>query len=335
MGASMSYKTKYAGRARWFWGVSAMVLITAVGGVEAARADGMGGAVTLELQGAWDFNRSDSATDFGVYPANPALKLPPGIGIPAKGAKPDDGFDTVGKVTYQPTSSPWSFALGVKYGSTKKSSRSGKFVNTYYGSGSYGVRQVKTGESEKHSLVEFEVGHDVGVGVFGDGVTTLGAGIRFAHFESSTTGSFSTYSNYTTSRAGSINIKRKNDAVGPRVFIRSFSPLPGSLGQDGLSLGWGVGGGVLFGKQTVSSNPVIASGNAGPFTPVSRSTQHKTGNLDGFVQINWTPAKTPLTVEVGYKFDVYANALDGGYATANEINQISQGPFIGLSLKLK
>jgi len=333
---SMTYKTRFAGRARWFWGVSALVLMTATGGVEAAKADGMGGGTwTVDLQGAWDFNRSDAGTDFGTYPANPVLKIPPGAGIGAKGSKPGDGIDFNGKVTYQPESSPWSFALGVKYGTTKKTSRSDKFVNQYYSSGSYGLRSVKTQESEKHSVVDFEIGHDVGVGIFGGGVTTVGAGVRFAHFESTTTGSFSTYSNYTTSRAGTINVKRKNDAVGPRVFIQSVSPLPGVLGDGGLSLGWGVGGGILFGKQTVDSNPVIASGNAGPFTKVSRSQDHKTGTVDGFVQINWDPFKSPVSVNFGYKFDVFTDALDGGYAVSREVNQVNQGPFIGLSLKLK
>ncbi len=298
------------------WSASAIAMMAAAGGAQqAVAADHTEGEVTLELQGQFDFV-DDGAIE--IAPVPDALQRPL--------TTPGDGGDVAGTVTYQPHGSPWSFAFGVRYGQT--SNRSHAFQYTY----SKYALNVQAKHRREHIVVDFEVGKDVGVGLLGPGKTTIGAGIRYAHFSATTRGSFTSakYGAYVIA-AGSFSTRNENDAVGPRFFIRQSTVLPGG---HGLSLDWGVGGGVLFGRQTVRTDVTLSTGSYNVLGGLNRGHDRATPMVDTFVQLNWKSPRSPLSIGVGYRLDEYFDVLDGGFGRSRQINDLEHGPFLALTYKV-
>lgn len=302
--------------------VSALALFAALGWARRAEASEIaGGAWSVELDGRYDIDATGRSQNFTPSP-----------GIPDSAIDTRNGHDTGGKITFQPTGSPFSYAMSIRYGRTQNASRS--FADSHPTSfGTYN-QAVDENQHISHTTVDFEVGKDVGIGLFGSGTTTVGGGLRYAHFDAVTRGNFSTSSKY-THRAGQFKVERRSNLLGPRLFARTTSPLPGSLGEQGFSLGLGAGAGVLFGRQSTKNELDLTSGTAGPFAEFSRSKQVTVPTLDASAQVNWSIPQSPLTLSAGYRYDGAYHVLDGGSAASrNEINSVQHGPFLGLTLKL-
>jgi hypothetical protein len=318
----MGHSNPMGTKSQLFWRASAIALITAAGWAPAAEAAENGaGGLWLELQGQYDFDASGASQSF-----NPST----GISDPTIHAR--RGYDVDGKLTYQSPGSPLSFAFGVRYGRTQSASRG--FHATYATKYGNGDQTVKESYQLSHTVLDFEVGNDVGLGLFGHGVSTIGLGLRYAHFDAVTRGSFSTTTKY-AGRAGSFRQSSKSDVVGPRIFLRTTSPLPGPMGQSGFSLGLGAGGGVLFGRQSARDDVHLSHGSYGQFLNFSRGGEHTVPTLDAYAQLSWRAPMSPLTISAGYRFDGYYNAIDAGYALPHPVNFIEHGPFIGLVWKLR
>jgi hypothetical protein len=306
-------------KGRLYWQVSALALAAAGGAGSAQAAEATEGGVTLELQGQYDFDASGKTQSFI-----------PTSGIPNALNDTKDGYDVAGKITYQPDGSPYSFALGVRYGRTKGPSRS--FHYTYQSTyiGTYD-QTIQHRVRERHTTVDFEVGKDVGLGMGGAGVTTLGVGLRYAQLDVTTRGSFATSSKY-TSRAGAFRISRRAKLFGPRIFFKSTT----ALGSGGFSLGVGGGAGVLFGRQSTHGNVDFATGSYGGLAiSGSRSKRQTTPTLDGFAQLNWRAPGSPMTISAGYRFDGYFKALNGSLIGNAQINVIEHGPYLGVIWKIR
>ena len=340
----MLKSTSPGGRARLFWQVSALALIAVgAGGRKAEAATATDGTITLDLQGQWAF-ASDGVND---GPASQDSNFRDAI-------SPVGGYNLSGEITYQPASSPWSFGVGVRYGRVSgHHAKNHAFATTAvqhtpggYGLTHYTAQNLAISESaQEHYTIDFEVGRDFGVGMFGPGTSTLGAGVRYAHFNSTVTGSFRTNTKYTVRspggsiypgythskfKAGRFTQRRATDAVGPRLFVKTVSPI---TPNSAFSIGAGAGVAFLFGRQTVHSTLHMTSGTYANPSKLTRTNSRGTPNVDGYLQLNWSPAHSGFSVGVGYKVDAYFTVMDGGFGGKKEIDNLEHGPYLDISVK--
>ncbi len=308
-----------------FWRVSALALMSTAG-ASGAKAAEAGHTWTLELDGTYEFDH-EAATQSFI----------PSDAIPDAYLKPKHGYDVGGRLTYQPDGSPMSYGLAVHFGRTSEVRHS---ATVAYYSKYLENQSVQNRATTSHAVVDFEVGKDIGLGLFShDGVATIGGGLRYGHFSSTTRGVFSTTAKYSNSfntftQDGTFKLTRTTDAVGPRLFFRTTQPLPGELGRSGLSLGIGADGSVLFGRQRTNNNVESTGAYTTQFPAIHRSRNRTMGTLGAFAQINWHTTGSPLTLSVGYKVDDYINALDGGFQTSHGIDILQHGPFASMIWKL-
>lgn len=332
------------GWARWRWNVSAAALLAAAGGAgEAAAAPEppwAGGEWTFDLQGELGFVKAGGTT---VGPAYDPSVLP----------LPNQSSDVMGAVTYRPAASPWSFYFDVRYGRTRGANEHQvSHYSTKFGQGS-STNVVH--HEEEHGFVDFDVGRDVGLGLFGHGATTVGLGVRYAHFDSLDRDNFTSHTKY-FSRRGVATLRRKSDSVGPQVMIRQSSLLPGALGQGALWFDWGATGGVLFGRQANTLSGSAVTKSSGFFSDVRRGaraarakadfvTHHAytsswsgnqtTPDVSAFVQLSFRPAGSPLSVGVGYRVDAFWDVLNGAFPGRRETSELEHGPYLDVSLRFK
>jgi hypothetical protein len=132
-----------------------------------------------------------------------------------------------------------------------------------------------------------------------------------------------------SARSGRFTSKRTTDAVGPRLFVKTLSPIPG---VNGFSIGAGAGIAMLYGKQKVHTSIDMTSGTYAIIA--DRSTSRAIPNADGFVQLNWTAPNSNFTIGVGYKVDAYFTVMDGGFHSKVEIDSIEHGPYLDVSVKI-
>ncbi len=336
----MGESTSTGGRARLFWQVSALVLIAAgVSERKAEAATATDGGITLDVQGLYAFDSSGIAQG----PASKDSTFVNG-GVPGTSG----GYNLSGEITYQPAGTPWNFGVAVKYGRTRAGNRAHNFEHTatiFYNGNQYHYntdQQLKNQAVTEHYSVDFEVGHDFGVGLFGPGNTNAGFGVRYAHFNSTVTGSFATQSRYFISsssgshfgtrnklRAGRFTTRRATDAVGPRLFVKTVSPIPG---LNGFSIGAGAGVAMLYGKQNIHTTIDMTSGAYAAIA--NRSKSRGIPNADGFVQLNWTAPNSGFTVGVGYKIDAYFTVMDGGFRSTSQVDSVEHGPYLDVSVKV-
>src|SRR6185437_1349410 len=106
----------------------------------------------------------------------------------------DHAFGLEGKLTFQPKNSDWVFSASVRYGRShaKRHLHHTNTVivsqHTSYGTPTHPAKHnpfadSRTRSDESHAVIDFSVGRDVGLGLFGrDSTSTLNAGVRFAQF---------------------------------------------------------------------------------------------------------------------------------------------------------
>jgi hypothetical protein len=223
--------------------------------------------------------------------------------------------------------------------------------------------------AEAHFIVDFEAGKDVGLGMFGRGSTSvLSAGVRFAHFTTSRKASnfqetqgihfqsshstgllFSYFPSSKTKRRELWNAIVANgsssqnfNGIGPSIRWDASARLWGDP-QGALSLDWGVNAAFLFGKQkkkiehqTTSHEHCVGDGCPAHPTVQTSNVLSRTSksitvpNVGGFAgfSLNYPNVK----VSVGYRADLFVNAIDVGFATRKSSNMLFHGPFASVSL---
>jgi iron complex outermembrane receptor protein len=209
------------------------------------------------------------------------------------------GLDEEAKVTYEPDGSDWVFSASVRYGrSSANRNRHQQTPNadvkvlpgiTYagiktfngVGFGGYSVypsRHVKfadglSHQSERHTILDFLVGKDVGLGMFGlDGTSVLSGGIRVAQFVSKSNVNLNAIPDihYPTAPianhaqkyqflhnkmrfhdyVGTAASKESFHGLGPELAWNASTPVAGNDTDNGeITLDWGANFSVLFGRQ--------------------------------------------------------------------------------------
>ena len=301
---------------RLYWRASAIALIATAGLAGAANAEDTSG-FWLQFAGGYNF---DSGGGLNSLPAG-SLAGPQGI-------TPRNDWDVDAKIGYQAHGSPWSFDVGVKYGRTfgRNANFSGS-IPTDFG---YYNETTHASTNVTHTVVDFEVGRDVGMGTL---PTTVGLGVRYARFDATTTGNFSTYHSTADgaffSSAGAFKVSRISNLVGPRVFVRSRIPLNAN---GSWAVGWGGGAAVLFGSTSVNANGRWNDGE--PAFNYYRSESVTVPNVGAYLSVNYHAPGTPATIALGYRVDAYFGAMDGGIEHERTVDIIEHGPFLGMIWKI-
>ncbi len=344
-----------------------------------------------QLQADWEkFNPAFSST------------MPQGLPNPAVAEKaPGTAFDWEGKIEIQPEDSDWVLKAGVRYGRSSRKENLHKslpvrtadkvilptFIANYFGLpttihcedlqalgsnrpcpfAAYDPEFVdsQASESESHAMIDFTLGKDVGIGLFGeDGKGTISAGVRMAQFTTRIRAELNSDPHYNFPSplnpfGGGFALKYGNvydattdeqrsfNGVGPEITWEANRPILGNEEDGELSVDWGVNAAVLFGRQKVSLKQSHLhktcpgfNGFAGitctymynTSADIKRSRSVAVPNLGGYIgaSARYSNAK----ISLGYRADFFFNAMDGGQETAKSYNRGFYGPYLNVSLGL-
>jgi iron complex outermembrane receptor protein len=251
----------------------------------------------IELGGGLS-NLSDASQTFD--PSFVSTYAPNGLKSPLSlEDAPHYGLDEEAKVSFEPDGSDWIFSGAIRYGRSGASrSRHQQFQNPliqvhdttidghylgHYGIYSiYPTRHVKftdssAKESESHAIMDFLVGKDVGLGMFGmPGSSVVSGGVRIAQFalRSSVnlrgepdvhypTAPITAYPEKYQFKHSHIRFhdyaamaadKNNFHGLGPKLDWNASTPFSGDEQAGELTFDWGVNAAMLFGRQRASGH---------------------------------------------------------------------------------
>jgi len=241
---------------------------------------------------------------------------------------PDYGADVGVSITREMPSG-WLASFGIRYGRSNSAEDSFRYGYPSFYTGARATHQ------EQHAIVDFAVGRDVGLGLFGnrDGTSMLSAGVRIAHFSADTDsaltagGYISSPPGYSAISTPSGRIKRSFTGIGPRVAWNGSVPIERN---PAFSFDWGVAGALLFGRQK-SEFSMIYSGYAVP--TYARKKSVVVPNVEAFAALSWQLPDVPGRFTAGYRVDAYFNVIDGGFDEPDSIDCIIHGPFARFTIE--
>ncbi len=290
-------------------------------------------------------------------------------------------------LTFQPEASDWVFSAGIRYGRSHKRNDTHHqtflvhrypapfyaYYQYYYPSIPYPAYVTKTGrnanfadskidQSERHMIVDFQAGKDVGLGMFGHGATSvLSGGVRMARFSAHTdvniharpdviqfarnVGAY--HFPYKYSKFASYYLagqaKRDFHGIGPTLSWKASVPVAGQVDDGQLSLDWGIDAALLFGRQSAEVSHKGANyhvtellfkdyftSHQTPAVSHSRSRNVTVPNLGASLGITYRLQDAKLSI--GYRYDTFLNAMDTGIDAAKKSNVTFNGPYASISI---
>jgi iron complex outermembrane receptor protein len=285
------------------------------------------------------------------------------------------------KVSFEPDDTDWVIAASVRYG------RSGNKMNVHHQTDKIHYQRYVSGipqkdnaagytlpiftqekfvdttvyHAESHSIIDFTAGKDVGLGLFGEDLSTvLSAGIRIAQFASHSSVDMRArpdldwkYSTVAPTRFVGIKhfhtyhaverAARKFKGVGPSISWTGSVPVA-AVDAGGFDIDWGANAAVLFGRQKTSVNhyqtgrywpgrlysaAVHVTPTAGGHTSNRMAT---VPNLGGFAGISYRYQNAKISL--GYRADLFFGAIDGGIDHHHSETLNMGGPFATISFGL-
>ena len=376
---------------RWklMTGASVLALTIYVSSVGIAKADDSGRPeIWIELGGqlsALEDAQNIFAPTFPNTPSRPSIFEPS-----QKFERPPlYSIDESGTLSFQPDNSDWIFSASVRYGrsSSKRHAHQqtnpktwfGKFY--YYGlsTTAYNVpvagrfADTKVQNSEKHAILDFQAGKEVGLGMFGSANATsvLGIGIRFAQFASKSniaqrsdpdwhfayisSPAFLSFG-WTTSRIAygegyhinlaSLRATRTFHGLGPSLSWKGSVPFAGNAKDSSLSVDWELNAAMLFGRQRTKIHHQVTQQYHDPkyvegshptiyhATPVDETSERSVTVPNVGGSIGLTWQLQNFKMSFGYKADFFFNAIDGGIDTRKNENRAFYGPYASISIGL-
>ncbi|HEY4124973.1 MAG TPA: hypothetical protein VGM36_10190 [Rhizomicrobium sp.] len=361
---------------------SALVLLASIYGTQAAKAeDTERPTVWFELGGQLervDGGNTPFAPKFLTQSPTPNVYDPVSPVDAQRTSRYSYGGE--GKISFQPEGSDWVFAAGLRYGRAnggRQVDHQSK-VNYPYVAGAFQngearyeqLSQTQTHNSQSDLLIDFTVGKDVGLGLFGrHSSSVLSAGIRFAQFTAR-----DGINNYARPHVGFEN---KYDTgskylwkgkfhnymlqaervesfrgVGPSLQWNSSDAIVGNPDSTEVMFDWGINAALLFGRQKTKLQhrtqdayfrPKVYTYNFDFFSthskimydrtvPHTRSRSVVVPNVGGFAgfSLRWPNAK----VSLGYRADYFFGAMDTGIDTRQTKDRSFYGPFASISIGL-
>jgi len=286
------------------------------------------------------------------------------------------------KVSIAPKNSDWSFLAQVRFGRSNKSKHAHQqttaFKRTGQGTNTAGVHvpfyasllaygDTVVGNAERHAIVDFMAGRDVGLGFGHNATASFDFGVRFAQFTSKSTVTIHERVDPTISRIPAPpnpflpnllkyttnvsnrthyayrNMDRSFSGLGPSLSLTGSSPVLGNEEEVEIALDWGANAAVLFGRQKVKGNfatkgalfsnfqfaPHSSYGHA---APTARSRRVVVPNAGGFAGLTFRHADAK--VSFGYQADFFFGAMDGGTDMRHSEVTSFHGPFAKISIGL-
>ncbi len=338
---------------RWklLTGASAAALAACFSMANAARAEDAARPVLwLEADGQFSLLSDDSE------PFIPAFALVSQFDGGRKIARkrPPSEWDEGAKLTFQPSDTDWIFSLGIQYGKSARhravnqyTKHTGGYWSKYY----TGIQSTKGSSDEKHLVLDFQAGKDFGLGMFGhEGSSVLSVGLRYAQFTSrgNITLHSATYppSNYYVFNA-MFQAHRKFTGIGPSLSWDASADLAGNAADGKLTLDWGVNGALLFGRQRSKvhhqQTTLYQEYSAKYYYyPTWRHTVYHTAQSPSRSKSVTVPALgayaalslryTNAKVTLGYRYDNYFGAIDGGIDASKKEDRAFMGPYASISI---
>jgi outer membrane receptor protein involved in Fe transport len=317
-------------------------------------------------------------------------QLMEGQGFPSPASyeqTPASSFDWEGQLAIQPQDSDWVLKAGIRYGRSGR--RQGVHESQIPGTRTrfllFGHRYVpctntaigtynachsgfnrkfidaRGDQTEQHTIMDFEVGMNIGIGLFGEeGQGNISGGMRIAQFKSHGHTDVNSDPEYYFGELGQYHnaFESLSDedrwfhGIGPELTWEANQPILGNASDGEITLDWGVNAAVLFGRQSVTaqhfSSYCHVNGSASPSgcltaahydpgyhsqTKTTRRTRRKVvPNLGGYIgaSARYNNAK----ISFGYKADTFFGAMDGGQETAKDYNRGFYGPYMKVSIGL-
>jgi len=372
---------------RWklLTGVSALALTAYVSSAHPAKAEDTDRpTIWIELGGQMDvmqgLGERFTAPFMGAITPTPG---PYSDDIFAKGQKPPRfAFGEEGKITFQPESSDWIFSASIRYGRSHASrhihqqsppATATAYANhgtpiPHYALKAAAFADVKMPAQEKHTILDFSAGKDVGIGAFGrDGKSNIDLGVRFAQLTDNSAVNVvarphiyavlkkqfgnakvpvPSFNNYTMTAHADHSFK----GVGPSLSWNASAGIAGNMEDGELELDWGINAAVLFGRQkartdhATSAYHFLGTKSKGkgyhllyPHLPShshysTRSRRVTVPNLGGSVGVSF---KYPnFKFSIGYRYDTFLNAMDTGIDARKTSNLTFNGPYASISIGL-
>lgn len=356
---------------------SALALTAYVSSVNVAKAeDADRPLIWIELGG-----QMESVQGQGAAFAPPFLAANPDSPVfqkvtPLQAQQPPKfDFSEQGQISFQPEGSDWVFSAAIRYGRSGNNrhvdhqTRGTYHVGYQSGVPTSGIRtnedyaDTHAAHSEQHTILDFSVGKDVGLGLFGkDASSTLGVGVRFAQFGSNAAFNIRArpdlHFKYFPSAAAPGKLKlpyfhayyatghasRNFRGVGPSLSWNGSAPFVGNQQDGELTFDWGLNAALLFGRQKArvqhqtsghyetglykynrQTYPAVPHGH-----PNDRSVT--VPNVGGSVGLSWR--LQDFKVSMGYRADIFFGAMDTGIDTVKKSNMTFNGPYASISVGL-
>lgn len=293
-------------------------------------------------------------------------------------------------ISFQPEDSDWIISASIKYGRSggkrhkhQEIEVPGVYLSAYKPSFKPegpnrvgGVPLNRTADygistNESHSIIDFQAGRDVGLGLFAHGQSQLLLGVRMARFSRNLNfdlhadpyphltseyihrfhKSFPVVIHYQFYKAAPQEL-RDFTGVGPLLSWQGSALLVGSNGENAaLDLDWSANIAVLFGRQkmrlrhattgdsytnnplgALAGRPVHVHSHYVNTDVTARSHEVTVPDIGGSVGFS---LKFPnAKVSIGYRADFFFNAIDGGIDTRKSDTRGYYGPFASISIGL-
>ena len=337
---------------RWklLTGASALALASYLSATAPARAaDGERPLVWFEADGQFSLLSADREAFLPPFIVN--SQFDDAAKIARK--KPPSEWDEGGKISFQPADSDWLLSVGIRYGKSHRQEASNPYTKQaggYWSKYYTGVQNSKGSTSEKHLIVDFQAGKDVGLGRIGSqGTSVVSAGVRFAQFDSRSNLTLRSITAAVPSSYyifhGAFDAKRDFRGIGPSLSWDASANLTGNDSDGSITFDWGVNAALLFGRQRVKAHHQRTSeyqSQTAKYYPSLRTTVYHTSaspvrskrvtvpNLGGYaaLSLRYTNAK----ISFGYRADAFFGAIDGGIDAVKKEQRGFYGPFASVSI---
>jgi hypothetical protein len=403
--------TQADNRWRLFTTVSVLALLTASYSGNAKAEDIDRPTIWIELGG--QLERVSSAQDPFTAPFLESLQTPPPRPFgPLKGfagaatrrtidmpdvpfdisqplhaqAVPENNFGEEGKLVFSPAGLDWVFSVAARYGRAngsrlemQQTNARVPYVHLPLAGGTPTLPRVvrfsnaQTGYTQSHAVLDFQVGRDVGLGLFGRNTTSLlNAGVRFAQFTSKSSvdlkerPQFQAYYNHVNifypkyfynTRFQDYEVlghsQRSFHGIGPSVSWSGSTPVIGNKDSAEFTFDWGVNAAVLFGRQrakadrkdemtdsywTYNGLGIAGNGIAGRYihtSPTRHYTRSRAVTVPNIGGFAGMSLKFPnAKISLGYRADFFFGAMDAGIAERHTADMSFHGPFATISIGL-
>jgi hypothetical protein len=349
--------------------VSAITLLSVISVGEDAHAAGESDQPTVWIEIGGQLERVDGgqapfAPPFTLITPTPA---PYKEGSPLIAQRPPRfSFGGEAKIVFEPEGTDWVLSAAVRYGRSN-GKRHVRQQTDLPNNITFGTRvfpypgqqfaDTKTNNLGGDTVVDFQVGKDVGLGMLGhEGSAVLTAGVRFAQIQQHShiemkarpewvfleTFGFLIDASY-HSYAANVDISRNFHGVGPSISWNAATPIAGSDEHGEVLFDWGLNAAVLFGRQKMSEQHHTSSQYYHRFNftktiyPVksgshSRSRSVTVPNVGGFAGLAYRVEN--FKMGLGYRADFFFGAIDGGIDARKTYDRDFYGPFATISIGL-